>query len=91
MKIKIHYEARLNRNITRTLYNKKVYKKGTVVCDFTESTFKKLTAKNIDRYTDLGICEGHGTNEYFDLETDIEFFKVEKIIKIKQTKVKLKK
>ncbi len=92
MKFKVHYEARLNRNITRSVYGrKKVYKKGTVIWDCSDSKFQKLTKDNIDNETSLAICEGHGVYEYFDLEKDIEFFRVETIVKRKEKVVKLKK
>jgi hypothetical protein len=91
-KKKVYYEARLNRNISRSSYGgKKIYKKGTVIWDCTEKQFEKTTAKNIDNYTSLCICEGHGVYEYFDLEIDIEFVRVEKITTTKEKVVKLKK
>ena len=78
MKNTVKIEARLNRNITRSVYgNNKVYKKGTVIWDCTEAMFSKLTETSISNHTDLCICEGHGVYEYFDLETDIEFIRVE--------------
>jgi hypothetical protein len=91
MKIKTHYEARLNRNISRNNYGKTTYKKGTLIWICTEKQFEKLTSKNIHNYTDFCICEGHGVYEYFDLEKDIEFVKVEIITKKKEKVVKLKK
>lgn len=87
-----HYEARLNRNISRTPYGSRTnFKKGTVIWDCTEKQFAKLTASNIGNQTNLSICTGHGVYEYFDLEKDIEFVRVETITKIKEKIVKLKK
>lgn len=92
MKNKVYYEARLNRNISRTPYGvKTVYKKGTVIDKFSEKTFNKLTVKNIDNQTDLSICEGMGVYEYFDLEKDIEFFKVTTITEVREYIVELPK
>lgn len=91
MKSTVYYEARLKKNIKRTPYGvSTVYKKGTVVWDCSEKQFQKLTADNIHHQTSLGICEGHGVYEYFDLE-DIEFFRVEKIVRLKERVVKFKK
>ena len=90
MKKKIHYEFRLNRNISRSLYQRKTYKKGTIIWDCTEIQFKKLKSINIKNFTDLSICEGHGVYEYFDLKKDIEIIKVETIVTKKENIVKLK-
>jgi hypothetical protein len=90
----IKYVARLKREITRTPYFvKTIYKSGTVICEFTEKQFVKLTSKNIYRYNSLSICEGHGVYEYFDLETDIEFVKITTTTTTnkKEVLVKLKK
>ncbi len=90
MKNKVIYEARLNRNINRTSYGKRiVYKKGSVIFDCNEKQFNKITADNIHMQTSLGICEGHGIYEYFDLEKDIEFVRVESKIVKKEKIVKL--
>ena len=90
MKKTVKYEARLNRNIKRTPYGvNRTYKRGTVICDFTEKQFLKLTKANISKQTDLSICEGHGVYEYFDLENDIEFFRVEIVVTKKEKLVKL--
>lgn len=92
MNTKVHYEARLNRNISRSPYGVRInYKKGTVVWDCTKKQFEKLTAENINNQTSLFLCEGHGVYEYFDLEKDIEFVKVQTVITTKETVVKLKK
>lgn len=91
MKVKtITYEARLNKRKVGFSYGTNTYyKKGLLIEKFSEKTFNKLTLKNIDDYTDLCICEGHGVYEYFDLK-DIDFIKVTKIITYIETKVKLK-
>ena len=91
MKTEIYYEARLNRNIRRTPYGRRTnYKKGTVIWDCSEKQFSKLRAENIHKLTNLSICEGHGVYEYFDLEKDIEFVKVTKVVTTKEKIVKLK-
>lgn len=73
----VKYEARLNRTITRYPYNKKtIYLKGTVIWDCGEKTFNKITKDNLHMHTSLGICEGYGVYEYFDLDKDIEFVKI---------------
>jgi hypothetical protein len=87
---KIHYEERLSRNITRTYYTKNIYKKGTLISQFTEKQFQKLTLKNIDNYFRPQITFGHGVAEYFDVEKDIEFVKVITYTKTKEKIVKLK-
>lgn len=90
-KNKIHFEARLKRAILRTPYGmRKIYKKGTLIVEFSEKQFKSITSENIHKYTDLCLCEGHGVYEYFDLEKDIEFVQVEIITTKKVTSVKLK-
>ncbi len=90
-KSKIHYEARLNSNKSRMSYGKRInYKKGTVISTYTETQFKKITVENIDKYDSLSICTGFGSYEYFDLEKDIEFVKVETKIVTKIKTVKLK-
>ncbi len=86
--IKVHYEARLNRNIS---IGGTKYKKGTVVFMCPDRTFEKLTTENIHKITSFSICEGYGRYEYFDLKKDIEFFKVEIIITQKEIPIKLKK
>lgn len=92
MKPKTHYEARLNRNISRRQYGSRTnYKKETVIWDCTEKEFEKLTSENIHKQTSLSIVVGHGYSEYFDLEKDIEFVKVQTVITTKETVVKLKK
>ena len=92
MKSKIHYEARLNRNISRSPYGVRTnYKKGTVIWECTEKQFEKLTSNNIHEQTSLSICEGHGVYEYFNLEKDIEFVKIEILTTKKEIIVKLKK
>lgn len=89
--LKTHYEARLNRNITRKPYGlKTIYKKGTVIWSCTDKKFAKLTKKNIENETHLCICEGQGVYEYFDLEKDIEFVKVDVIVTKKEKVVKIK-
>ena len=91
-KSEIYFEARLNRNITRRPYGRKtIYKKGKVVYDCSDKQFSKLTASNIHKRTDLCLCEGHGVYEYFDLDKDIEFVKVEITTITKEKIVKLKK
>lgn len=91
MKKNIIYEARLNRNIKKFSYgSNRLYKKGTIIWSCPEKTFKKLTKSNIDDHTGLCICEGHGSYQYFDLEKDIEFFKVETVVRKKESLVKLK-
>jgi len=91
-KTKIHYEARLKRNIKREPYNRTVvYKKGLVLWDCSEKLFAKLTKDNIHKWVDFCVCEGHGVYEYFDLEKDIQFFKVETTTKVTEKPVKLKK
>lgn len=90
MKNKVHYEARLNRNISRTYYTKKTYKKGTLIATFSATEFGKLTLKNIDNYFHPQITLGHGASEYFDVEKDIDFVKVETVVKTKEKIVKLK-
>jgi len=91
MKSIVTYEARLSRDIKRTPYGiKRVYKKGKVIWECSEKTFLKLTKKSLSSKTDLAICEGMGVYEYFYLETDIEFFRVETITTKKEKRVKLK-
>lgn len=90
MKPKTHYEARLKRNITRKVYgSRKTYKKGTVIWNCTEKQFEKLTSNNIRDQTNLSVCEGHGYYEYFDLEKDIEFVKVQIITNVRESIVQL--
>lgn len=89
MKNKIHYEARLNRNISRTYYTKTTYKKGTLIASFSESQFLKFTLKNIDNYFHPQIVLGHGAAEYFDVEKDIDFVRIETVTKTKEKVVKL--
>lgn len=86
----IHYEAKLNKNIKRKYYSWTTYKKGTLICKFTEKQFEKFTLKNIDNYFSPQITLGHGAAEYFDVETDIEFFKITTCTKTKKQIVKLK-
>lgn len=90
MQNKIHYEARLNRNIIRTYYTRTTYKKGTLIATFSEKQFQKFTLKNIDNHFHPQITIGHGAAEYFDVEKDIDFFKVVTVIKTKEKVVKLK-
>lgn len=92
MSDKIHYEARLNRNIRRNPYGVwKTYKKGTVVEKFSKSEFEKMTEKNVDNYFTPCICEGHGVYEYFDMEKDIDFVKIETITETREVKMNLRK
>jgi len=90
MKEKIHYEARLNRNIRREYYTWTTYKKGTLISKFGQKEFEKLTLKNIDNYFSPQITLGHGAAEYFDVEKDIDFVKVITYTKTKKKIVKLK-
>ncbi len=90
-KIEVHYEARLNRNISRTYYTRTTYKKGTLIAIFEQEQFEKLTLKNIGNYFHPQITMGHGSAEYFDIEKDIEFFKVETVKTKNETPVKIKK
>lgn len=90
MKNKIHYEARLNRNIIRTNYVRTTYKKGKLISIFTQKEFEKLTLKNIDDYFSPEITIGHGNTEYFDVKEDIDFFKVIKYTRTSEKLVKLK-
>lgn len=80
---KIQYEARLNKAIIRRQY--RFFKKGEVIFKLSEKEFKKLTPKNMHKYTNITIVIGHGVNEYFELENDISFFKVEIIVAKKET------
>jgi len=91
MKQNIHYEARLNKNIRREYYTWTTYKKGRLICRFTQKQFEKFTMKNIDNYFSPQITLGHGVAEYFDVEKDIVFVKVITYTKKKETIVKLKK
>lgn len=91
MKHKIHYEARLNRNIRRQYYSWTTYKKGTLIEKFSQKEFEKLTLKNIDDYFSPQIILGHGVAEYFDVEKDIDFIQVITYTKTKEKTVKLKK
>lgn len=86
---KVHYEARLSRNISRTYYTRKVYKKGTFICAFTQKEFEKLTLKNIDNHFIPQITIGHGVAEYFDVKKDIDFVKIVTIKKTTEEVVKL--
>lgn len=90
MNEKIHYEARLNKNIRREYYTWTTYKKGTLISRFGQKEFEKFTIKNIDNYFSPQITLGHGAAEYFDVEEDIDFFKVITYTKSKKTKIKLK-
>ncbi len=85
MKYKVHYEARLNRNISRTHYTKTTYKKGTLICKFTEEEFIRLTLKNVDNHFSPQITLGHGVAEYFDIEKDIDFVRVIKFANAAKT------
>lgn len=87
---RVHYEARLNRNITRDWYGKTVYKKGTLISNFTEKEFAKLNKKTKRSEYSPQITRGHGVSEYFDIEKDIEFVKVTTSKTIKEQTVKLK-
>lgn len=89
MKEKIHYEARLNRNIRRKLYSWTTYKKGTLIAKFEQKQFEKFTLKNIGNYFSPQITIGHGSAEYFDVEKDIDFVKVITYTKTKEKIVKL--
>ena len=60
MKQNIHYEARLNKNIRREYYTWTTYKKGRLICRFTQKQFEKFTAKNIDNHFSPQITLGHG-------------------------------
>lgn len=88
---KIHYEARLNKNIRRKLYYVTTYKKGTLISKWGQKEFEKFTAKNIDNYFHPQIVIGHGVAEYFDVEKDIDFVKVITYTETKEEIVKLKK
>jgi len=90
MKTKIHYEARLNRNIRRKYYSWTTYKKGLLIERFGQKEFEKLTLKNIDEWFSPQITLGHGAAEYFDVEKDIDFIKVTTYTNTKEKKVKLK-
>lgn len=81
---KITIEARLKKNFRRHYYTWTTYKKGLLIATFTETEFKKFTAKNIHNYFSPQIVLGHGAAEYFDIE-DIDFFRVTEITK-KETK-----
>lgn len=79
----IIYEARLNKNISRTQYNvKTIYKKGTIIWFCNKKIFKKLNKRNIYQYTGLYIIgrNSFGVYEYFNLEEDIVFVKVKTTI-----------
>lgn len=90
MNTSIHYEARLNRNIRREYYTWTTYKKGMLMCRFTEKQFEKFTKKNIDNHFSPQVVLGHGAAEYFDVHTDIDFIKVITYTKKKSQKIKLK-
>lgn len=86
----VRYQARLKKNMIRHPYgSRKVYKKGTVIWECSESDFLSVTKKNIHTRTSLGIVEGHGVMADFDLD-DIEFIRIETICTVKSRKVKLK-
>lgn len=87
---KIHYEARLNRNISRTYYSRTTYKKGRLIARFTQKEFEKFTFENIGNYFSPQIVLGHGAAEYFDVKKDIDFVKVVTYTKTKEKIVKLK-
>lgn len=87
---RVHYEARLSRNVTRMNYSKTIYSKGTLIAPFTEKEFNRLNKKNIRDYFIPQITVGHGNSEYFDIEKDIEFIKVTTSKIIREQTVKLK-